>query len=209
MPGGPPVGDRGCTLFQITGIDGPGNTLLRATTSTWNPSADVAGLVPFDYVGGASPKAGIRNFGALSWVQFSIDQTGPSPRLVMTRLDGQAGPATPQVLADGIEDLQIAYSCDLVPAAPAGPDGVLSEGVDPASRAQDEWTYNVAGDVPPAACVRPQAVRLTIVARTTEADDNLAGAVNNVKPSAEDGAAGAKDNFRHRVLTTVISPRNR
>ena len=209
LPGGPPVGDRGCTLFQITGIDGAGNTLLRAATSAWNPPGNVAGLVPFDYVGGASPKAGIRNFGSLSWVRFAIDQAGPSPRLMMTRLDGLAGPATPQVLAEGIEDLQIAYACDLVPAAPAGPDGVLSEGVDAVSRAQDEWTYNVAGDVPPPACVRPQAVRLTIVARTTEADDNLAGAPNNAKPAAEDGAPGAKDNFRHRVLTTVISPRNR
>lgn len=167
----------------------------------------MAGLIPFDYVGGASPKAGIRNFGTLNWVRFSIDASGPSPRLMMTRLDGLAGPTTPQVLADGIEDLQIAYACDTAPADAL--DGVFSEGDNAAARLGDEWTYNVAGDVAPATCVRPQAVRLTIIARTTEGDDNLAGAISNAKPATEDGVAGAKDNFRHRVLTTVVAPRNR
>jgi len=207
LPAGPPLGDRGCTLFQITGIDGAGNTLQHASTSAWNPPGAVAGLVPFDYVGGASPKAGIRNFGTLNWVRFSIDSSGPAPRLMMTRLDGLAGPTTPQVLADGIEDLQIAYACDVTPVD--APDGVLSEGTDAATKAADEWTYNANGDVPPAACVRPQAVRLTIIARTTDSDDNLAGATTNAKPAAEDGAAGVKDNFRHRVLSTVVAPRNR
>jgi Type IV Pilus-assembly protein W len=183
--------------------------LLRASTSNWNPPGDVAGLIPFDYVAGASPKAGIRNFGSLSWVRFSIDATGESPRLMMTRLDGLGGPTTPQILADGIEDLQIAYSCDLTPAAPDGPDGIFSEGTDGAARLGDEWTYNVAGDQPAVSCVRPQAIRLTVIARTTVGDDNLAGAATNAKPAAEDGVAGAKDNFRHRALTTVIAPRNR
>lgn len=207
LPAGPPLGDRGCTLLQVTGIDGAGNTLHHASTSNWNPPGALAGFIPFDYVGGASPKAGIRNFGTLNWVRFSLDTTGPSPRLMMTRLDGLAGPTTPQVLADGIEDLQIAYACDTAPADAL--DGVFSEGADAAARLADEWTYNVAGDVPPAACVRPQAVRLTIIARTTDGDDNLAGAFTNAKPAAEDGVAGAKDNFRHRVLTTVVAPRNR
>ncbi|HEX2659847.1 MAG TPA: PilW family protein [Polyangia bacterium] len=209
LPAGPPLADRGCTLFQVTGTNAGTNTLLRATTSSWNPPGDFAGLIPFDYVGGASPKAGVRNFGALNWVQFSIDTTGTSPRLMMARLDGTAGPTTPQVLAEGIEDLQIAYACDLDPAAPAGPDGVLSEGTDGPSRLADEWTYNVAGDAPQVGCVRPQAVRLSIVARTTAADDNLNAVALNAKPAAEDGVAGAKDNFRHRVLTTTVSLRNR
>jgi len=209
LPAGPPLADRGCTLFQITGINAGTNTLLRAPTSPWNPPGDFAGLIPYDYIGGAAPKAGIRDFGALNWVQFSIDATGPSPRLMMARLDGFGGPTAPQVLAEGIEDLQIAYACDLNPAAPAGPDGVLSEGTDGPSRLADEWTYNVAADVPPVGCVRPQAVRLSIIARTTVSDDNLAALALNAKPATEDGVAGAKDNFRHRVLTTTVSLRNR
>jgi prepilin-type N-terminal cleavage/methylation domain-containing protein len=203
-PAGPPVGDRGCTLYQITGIDPASDSLQHATSSPWNPGFDVAGMVPFTYTGGATPTAGIRDFGALSWVQFSIDATGPSPRLMMNRLDGNAGP---QVLADGIEDLQIAYACDTDPA-PNG-DGQFSEGTDATSKKADEWTYNVAGDVPPVACNRPQAVRITVVARSTEADTTLAGLPGNAKPAVEDGAAGAADTFRHRALTTTVYPRNR
>lgn len=209
LPAGPPLGDRGCTLFQVTAIDGGTDSLLHDSSSPFNPNGNAAGLVPFDYLGGAAPKAGVRNFGALAWVKFSIDRTGQSPRLMMTRLDGLAGPTTPQVLADGIEDMQIAYGCDLQPGAPGTPDGVLTEGTDAASKSQDEWTFNATGDAVPANCARPQAVRLTLMARSTEPDDVLADVTGNAKAAAEDGAAGAKDNYRHRILTTVVHPRNR
>lgn len=204
-PLGPPTGDRGCTLFQITGVDPTTGNLLHASTSIWNAAGAVAGLVPFPYVGGAAANAGLRDEGQIVWTRFSIDNTGPSPRLMMNRLDGAAGP---QVLAEGIEDLQIAYACDLLPALP-GPDGVFSEGLTAAAKLADEWTFNVAGDAVPAGCVRPQAVRLTIVARTTEPDGNLQNLAANAKPAAEDGVAGAHDTFRHRVLTTTVYPRNR
>ena len=203
-PAGPPTGDRGCTLFQITGIDPATDSLQHASTSIWNAGVDTAGLVPITYTGGATPTAGVRDIGTLNWVQFSIDATGQTPRLMMNRLDGTAGA---QVLADGIEDLQIAYACDLDPA-PVG-DGVFSEGTDTTTKKADEWTYNVSGDVPPAGCNRPQAVRITIVARSTEADTTLAGLTINKKPAVEDGVAGATDTFRHRVLTTTVYPRNR
>jgi hypothetical protein len=125
-------------------------------------------------------------------VQFSIDASGASPKLMMNRLDGTAGP---QVLADGIEDLQIAYACDIQPSTDG--DGVFTEGTDSTTKKADEWTYNVSGDVPPAGCNRPQAVRITIIARSTEVDTTLAG------------VAGATDAYRHRVLTTTVYPRNR
>jgi hypothetical protein len=161
-------------------------------------------VVPNTYTGGATPTAGIRDIGTLNWVQFSIDATGQTPKLMMNRLDGSAGP---QVLADGIEDLQIAYACDSQPAVTG--DGDLSEGTDTATKKADEWTYNVTGDVPVAGCNRPQAVRITIVARSTEADTTLAGLPGNAKPAVEDGVAGATDTFRHRVMTTTVFPRNR
>jgi prepilin-type N-terminal cleavage/methylation domain-containing protein len=203
-PAGPPVGDRGCTLFQVTGIDSAADSLQHAGTSSWNPTTDIAGFVPISYTGGATPSAGIRDLGTLNWVQFSIDATGQTPRLMMNRLDGSAGP---QILADGIEDLQIAYACDTAPALNG--DGLFTEGTDAATKKTDEWVYNAAGDVPPVACNRPQAVRITIVARSTEADTTLAGLAANRKPAVEDGVAGAADTFRHRVLTTTVYPRNR
>jgi len=203
-PVGPPTGDRGCSLFQITDIDSGTDSLQHATSSIWNAGTAVTAVVPNTYTGGATPTAGIRDLGTLNWVQFTIDATGATPKLMMNRLDGSAGP---QVLADGIEDLQIAYACDTVPTLT--PDGVFSEGTDTATKKTDEWNYNASGDVPDPLCVRPQAVRLTIIARSTEADTTLAGLPANAKPAAEDGAAGAPDTFRHRLMTTTVYPRNR
>jgi prepilin-type N-terminal cleavage/methylation domain-containing protein len=210
-PQGPPVGDRGCTLFQVTSADAGTGALGHAGTSTWNPTSNIASFIPFPYVGGGTPRAGLRNIGVLNWVEFSIDATGApevAPRLVMRRLDGTTGPTTPMTLAEGIEDLQIAYACDTLPPPPAG-DGVFTEGTDDGSKKTDEWIFNVAGDVPTADCNRPQALRITLVARSTEPDSTLDAVKTNAKPAVEDGAPGARDSFRHRVLTTTVFPRNR
>jgi hypothetical protein len=203
-PVGPPTGDRGCSLFQISGIDSATDSLQHATTSIWNAGSAIAAVVPNTYTGGATPTAGIRDLGTLNWVQFTIDATGQTPKLMMNRLDGSAGP---QILADGIEDLQIAYACDSAPAVTG--DGDLTEGTDAATKKGDEWTYNVTGDLPDPACNRPQAVRITLIARSTEADTTLAGLTANAKPAVEDGIAGKPDTFRHRVMSTTVFPRNR
>jgi prepilin-type N-terminal cleavage/methylation domain-containing protein len=197
----PLYGDRGCTLFQITGIDTPGNQLLHASTSKWNPAANVANLVPFDYVGGSSPTpSAIRNLGTLNWVRFAIapGSATTAPALTMERLD--LGTA-PEVLSDGIEDLQVAYACDNNPD-----DGELPDGTP--TKLTDEWVLNVAADPIPANCNRPDAVRITLIARSLTADSLLSGVTANAKPAVEDGAAGATDSFRHRVVTTTVFLRN-
>jgi prepilin-type N-terminal cleavage/methylation domain-containing protein len=199
-------GDRGCSLFQVTDINSGANTLLHASSSVWNTGADIAGLVPFTYPGpGATSNGAIRSFGQLTWVQFAIDTTGAPdvpPRLTMNRLDGTRGP---EVLADGIEDMQIAFACDAPVAGVA--DGALTEGTDAASRRTDEWTFNESGDAAPI-CNRPDAVRVTLVARSLTPDTLLSQTPGNAKPAAEDGAAGATDSFRHRASTLVLYPRN-
>jgi prepilin-type N-terminal cleavage/methylation domain-containing protein len=200
-------GDRGCTLFQLTGIAVATNTLQTTSAgSTWNSSTNVAGLVPFTYLAGSVVvKGGIRNFGQLTWIQFAIDSTGAPavpPRLTMNRLDGARGP---EVLAEGIEDMQISYGCDLAPVG--APDGVVSEGTDAATRLTDEWTYNQTGDVPQVGCNRPDAVRITLIGRSLSADA-LLSTVTNAKPAAEDGVAGTADRFRHRVATVSVHPWN-
>lgn len=201
-------GDRGCSLFQLTGINAGTNTLQHdAASSPWNPAANLLGHVPFTYVGGsATATGGIRNFGELNWIRFAIDSSGAparAPRLTMNRLDGNLGP---QVLAEGIEDMQIAYACDLAPAGAA--DGILTEGTDAASRLADEWTYNEAGDVPQAGCIRPNAIRITLIGRSRSEDALLTGSPDNAKPAAEDGVRGPPDRYRHRVATVSINPRN-
>jgi prepilin-type N-terminal cleavage/methylation domain-containing protein len=199
-------GDRGCALFQVTGTVPASNTILADPAgSVWNPTGDVAAMVPFTYIGGATPTGGVRNFGELVWIQFTVDTSGgPAlpPRLTMNRLDGTRGP---EVLSEGIEDMQIAYACDINGGAP---DGALDEGTDSAARRTDEWTYNEPGDVEPLNCNRPDAVRITLIARSVAPDTTLATALGNAKPAAEDGAAGAVDQYRHRVTTVVIYPRN-
>jgi hypothetical protein len=109
------------------------------------------------------------------------------------------------VLADGIEDMQIAYACDV---AGGSADGTLTEGTDSASRLTDEWTYNQGGDVEPVGCNRPDAIRITLIARSLTPDTTLAAVPGNVKPAAEDGVVGEVDQYRHRVATMAIYPRN-
>jgi hypothetical protein len=127
-------------------------------------------------------------------------------------IDDMANPDPPQILADGVEDMQIAYACDTQPGG--NPDGSLSEGTDAASRVADEWTYNQAGDVPPANCGVPSAIRVTLLGRSLNPDQSLFGTSgsgsvsNSLKPAVEDGVAGAPDAFRHRTLTTTVYPRN-
>lgn len=195
--------DRGCTLFQITGINAATDTLQTAPASPWNPSVDVAPMVPWAYQAG--DQGGVRNFGQLTWIQFAIDNTGPAPVLTMNRLDGPGGP---QILAEGIEDLQIAYGCDIPPVGSTAGDGDITEGPNAGARLNDEWYLNVAGDNVNLRCNRPHAVRVTVIARTLTADDTLSGLVTNFKPAVEDGLVGVPDQFRHRVLTTTVWPRN-
>jgi prepilin-type N-terminal cleavage/methylation domain-containing protein len=207
-------GDRGCSLFQITGF-GLADIINHTSTSSWNPAGNTAGLVPWAYGGAPGGSGGIRNLGQLNWVRFYIDSAGAPttpPRLMM---DDLTDALAAQVLADGMEDLQIAYACDLAPAG--NPDGALTEGTDAATRNADEWTYNQSADVPPAACTQPVAIRISLIGRSLTADTTLlasGGAVGDTsqtlsfKPTAEDGAAGAADTFRHRVLTTTVYPRN-
>jgi prepilin-type N-terminal cleavage/methylation domain-containing protein len=197
--------DRGCSLFRITDIVGVANTLVHSETSPWNSGVDSIALVPFDYVAGPTATGGIRNFGELVWVTLAINNPGGGvpPSLTLDRLDDDQ---PPQVLAEGIEDLQITYGCDA--AATGVSDGVITEGVDPASRLSDDWIYNEPGDIEPPRCQRPEAVRITLIARTLTPDPTLTDSAGNFRPAAEDSTAGTPDLFRHRAVTATVRLRN-
>ena len=198
------------------------------TGSIWNPPSAISNMVPGGYVASGS-NTGIRNFGEFWWVRFAIrtkDANGVAlttlgipgvthdvPVLTMERLDGSPNaPVGPQVLAEGIEDLQVAYACDL------NADGVLTEGPDTSA---DEWMLNNAADViatnNAAKCNQPSAVRLTLVARSLTEDNGIdATLTENGRPAAENHSGHTLDNnfttgrdqFRRRVLTTTVYPRN-
>lgn len=197
--GAPFYNDRGCSLFQITAVTTATNQLGHASSSKWNPPSDAAGaaMVPFTYAAGTS---GLRHFGSLTWIRFAIrpGTTDTAPALTMQRLDQGTDP---QVLSEGIADLQVAYACDNNPD-----DGQIREGPD---KLNDEWVLNVTADVVPTSCQRPDAIRITLIARSLTPDLLLTQSTTNVKPAAEDGAAGAVvDRFRYRVMTTTVFPRN-
>ena len=231
--------DIGCTLFQITGINGA--ILQHDGTSPWNPGGAVPGTYGA-YVGGATPtnpNTGIRNLGQFWWVRFAIrmiqdpnntsdplyDRAGAGiPVLTMERLDGST-PTGPQVLAEGIEELQVAYACDTLPVAtgtgqPAG-DGALPNGPNVAT---DEWLLNdpntneeVISLSNARKCNQPSAVRLTLVARSLTEDNGINAQAllngpttieNHSRTCCTDSNKTCCDQFRRRVLSTTVYPRN-
>jgi type II secretory pathway pseudopilin PulG len=206
----PPNGDRGCTMYQITGIAGGSDLAIVNPQSPWNATGQTPPeLVPFDYL---PANTGIRNLGTLTSIRYFVDATGGPGRPPRLMIDDMATPDPPQILAEGIEDMQIAYACDTQPVGNL--DGGLTEGTTPAARVADEWTYNQAGDVPPPACGVPSAIRITLLGRSLNPETSLVGtsgagsASNSFKRAVEDGVAGAPDAFRHRTLTTTVYPRN-
>ncbi|HEY5282074.1 MAG TPA: PilW family protein [Polyangia bacterium] len=220
-------GDRGCTLFQVTSTD-PNNTSFLAHDSSpiktgdlvWNPGNSAPAMLPNGgdtYVGGA---AGVRNFGQLAWVTFFVSNgPGGIPNLMMKQrhLAGASGQA--QVLAEGIEDLQISFACDtgvLGSYDLTTVNGQLDEGTDDTTRRTDEWWNNVPLDNLPLVgsagyCNMPTAVRLTFVARSLAPDDLIDTATSNGPMDVEDHRytnPRPTDQYRRRVLSTTVYPRN-
>ena len=235
--GNNPSRDRGCTLFQITDIPSaaPKTTLLHAGNTAaptppgsipWNPSGNVEAMLPEPSRSYDTANAGVRNFGALTWVSFFIRQTGNGTPNLMMRQWQVEDPTTQkpvtQILAEGIEDLQVSFACDTGTIAThdlMALDGALNEGTTDDDKLNDEWWNNVPNDVLPAMgqvgfCNLPTAVRLTLVARTLAPDDLIdAVATGNGPLDVEDHVFPAPpnrptDRFRRRVLTTTVFPRN-
>jgi prepilin-type N-terminal cleavage/methylation domain-containing protein len=228
---GDPAADRGCSLFQITlPMDNATLSHKRSGSdgSIWNPANHIPGILPTEnYFGYLRDNAGVRNFGTLTWVSFFIQRQDADaiPNLMMQQrhLNGAAG--APQILAEGIEDLQVSFACDTGTLAAhnlTALNGILDEGADDAvhsndaARQNDEWWNNVPGDVLPAVdtdgfCNLPTAVRITLVARSLAPDDLIDPATGNGPLDIEDHRQGSprpRDSFRRRVLTTTVYPRN-
>ena len=223
--GSDPTNDRGCSMFQITADPAGGITLAHAATAinngdiVWNPGGDVAGMVPGGgYTGG---QTGVRNFGTLTWVTFFV-QTGANgiPNLMMQQRHLAGASGTAQVLAEGIEDLQVSFACDTGAIANRNltqVNGVLDEGNDDTTKKSDEWWNNVPADDLPTIntdgfCNLPTAVRLTLVVRTLTPDDLIdTGVTANGPMDVEDhryASPRPTDKYRRRVLTTTVYPRN-
>jgi hypothetical protein len=235
--GNDPTLDRGCTMFQITGDPTNSTGLPHAAVplvvggTVWNPGVSVADMLPPQPYALPPPNgywikigensAGVRNFGQLTWVRFFIANNGAgTPQLMMQRMDQPGGVGAAQVLAEGIEDFQVAFACDTGPSAGTyslqNLNGVLDEGVGDTAKKTDEWWNNVPNDTLPNStshgfCNLPMAVRLTMVVRTLTPDDLIdSSATGNGPIDVEDHRypTSPKDQYRRRVLSTTVYPRN-
>ncbi len=153
---------------------------------------------------GALPGAG---FAANAWVLpskhvvYSIGQpfgnlAGVTANNNMLMMSVNGAPAQP--LAEGVEDLQVAYGFD------TNGDGVLTDN----GNTSDEWLYNAAGDSAASFNIAQlRAIRVTLIATGTTVDN---GALQyGARPAAEDrAAASGTDGFIRRVLRTEIAVRN-
>lgn len=105
-----------------------------------------------------------------------------------------AGAAPSEILAEGVEDLQVAVGVDV------NDDGAITDLGD----TTDEWFYNAPGDAapPPITAGQWRALRVTVTAR------DLKQKGESARPAAEDRDAGAVDSYRRRTLSTQIEIRN-
>lgn len=175
-------------LVRVTGIPGA-TTINIANPNTFPPS--------------------VTTFAAGSWlfksrhVRYAVDLTNVSATanegmLTMDLFDGANWTSNAQPLAEGVEDLQVAYGFDDT----TPPDGVIF-GPDPGAN-NDEWIFNAAGDALPASLANLRAVRITLVTRSTLAEPGTFTA----RPKAEDHAAGTADGFFRRVIRSEVTVRN-
>lgn len=128
-------------------------------------------------------------------VTFQIEDLDGVPTLMMDP-DAEGNLPT-EPFAEGVEDLQIAVGVD------ANNDGSIAEvGL---AAGDDEWSYNFTGETGalPAGAVR--AIRVSLVARTATA---FTGQAVFNRPAIENRAAGGADQFRRRVLTSIVEIRN-
>jgi prepilin-type N-terminal cleavage/methylation domain-containing protein len=105
----------------------------------------------------------------------------------------------PQPLAEGVEDMQIAYGFDTTGTGVGADIGLAAD--------DDDWLYNKTGDTVKAGMTidKLRTIRITLVAKSTSTDS---GASYNGIPLYEDHIAIPGDGFIRRVLRTEITVRN-
>ena len=179
-------------LVEITAIAQVG-AVWQLTTGA--PSTKCSGL-QIAFPGGGYPTGALVLRGQVSRFYVDTLMAGGAPTLMMD--PDSDGPADPEPLSEGVDDLQIAIGVDM-----DGDGTVLDDGT-----TTDEWFYNNPGDSdPPLPTITPpRAYRITVIARSITESSTEADAF---RPGAEDRSiATTPDVYRRRLLSTTVEIRN-
>lgn len=129
--------------------------------------------------------------------RFFIQDLDGTPTLFMDPDPTATAINDEEPLAEGIEDLQVVLGID------GASDGL---GAENATVDGDEWWGNLPGEsIPTTAPIALRAVRLSLVARALT---KVTGTAAYFRPAVEDRNGSSTDNFRRRVLTSIIEVRN-
>lgn len=174
-------------LFKITVS---GNTLSYSSTLACTPPNDSKTGSPIALNAGAIVVRALR-------ARFYVQDLDGVPTLYMDPDPTALATSDEEPLAEGIEDLQVVLGID------NGSDGLAAE--DLATTDGDEWFGNLPGEVNTAMVGPIRAVRLSLVSRALT---KVTGTASYFRPAVEDHDASTTDNYRRRVLTSVIEIRN-
>ncbi|MBW2736004.1 MAG: hypothetical protein JRH20_26765 [Deltaproteobacteria bacterium] len=201
-------GSSYCTLLRLTGAPRPLGVfyeLPHAADGKLNPPAKINIFPPGGYARGSLVT---RVSGATRIRYFAVDRRRPYPALVTwTRADMASADNAKAVetVAEGIEDLQLAWACD------ANRNGRYEE--DHTHPRKDEWAHTRINDTEPECLGAPPGrVRLTLIARARAADPAFK---SGHRPSAEDRKAGTtaqdqersqkRGTFRRHTVSSIVN----
>jgi prepilin-type N-terminal cleavage/methylation domain-containing protein len=200
----PPVA---CSVVQVKDTTcGGALDIAAGANALWNRASGGAGGTAYNTTASRA-----LNIGSITRMRWYVQSTASSPcdrppclMRVPVLANDTEDTSSLQLMAVGVEDLQVVPGCDWHTAGTMG-----AEGTDTGTKQADDWLYNVASDTvpnPAENCKTFPYVRVSLVVRTTSADPSFVGIV---RPALEDHAAGtATDKYRRRVLSAVVRPPN-
>jgi len=181
------------------------NANVTAVIQASSPAPPKLTLVPCPVV--ACPPmtvmAGSYISAAPQTVNYQVDVTGAaSPDCQNPPCLERSVGGVVSVLAEGVEDFQIAYGFDGINGKNL--DGQITE-IGGAGN-DDEWVYNAPGDTWPADTSGLRAIRVSLLLRTTNRDPDYQGGMTGV---LEDHTwTSPLDGYRRRVVRFVENIRN-
>ncbi len=138
-------------------------------------------------------------------IKYWIDSSGAVPVLMTQDYTGLRGSGA-QTFAENIEDMQLAYGLDGSIPPNYKRDGKVDDKNGNGVFDEKDFRFSEAGDAAIADPTTIIAVRVSLVAKARNADNN--SNITFQLPALEDRVAGAPDHYRRRVITNVVKVRN-